>query len=370
VGKINADRAANGAGPLTISVPLTLAADAVAHDNAVGPYQFPPPYCLMVPLDWGWPYQSGHGGAEDAPYAAPQAALGHFTTPGSARQQQTINPAYDSIGIGDGGPSSTGGGAWIIFLDTCPDPSPTTGRCGLTGDQGDASIVLPVAPAAPPLNSPAISGSANVGQTLTASTGAWSGTPPLSYAYQWQRCNPGCANIAGATGSSYTLIAVDAGAKVRVVVTASNSAGNAQAISNKVGPVAAGGPTVPGGPSSAHIKALLLHELSPAGKIARIAALVKQRGYLLSFTALSAGRAVISWYLAPKGANAKAQPVLVATGSASFSTAGTRAMTIRLTAKGKRLLAHARSIRLTAKGSFTPRGKTAITAAKTFTVRR
>jgi hypothetical protein len=62
--------------------------------------------------------------------------------------------------------------------------------------------------------------------------------------------------------------------------------------------------------------------------------------------------------------------VLVATGSASFSTASTRAMTIRLTAKGKRLLEHARSMKLTAKGTFSPHDKTAITATKTFTVKR
>ena len=44
---------------------------------------------------------------------------------------------------------------------------------------------------------PVVSGVAQQGQTLTASTGTWSGTAPISYAYRWQRCSPGCLDIAG-----------------------------------------------------------------------------------------------------------------------------------------------------------------------------
>jgi hypothetical protein len=33
---------------------------------------------------------------------------------------------------------------------------------------------------------PIISGITTVGQVLSTSTGSWSGTPPISYAYQWQ----------------------------------------------------------------------------------------------------------------------------------------------------------------------------------------
>jgi polysaccharide biosynthesis protein PslG len=81
---------------------------------------------------------------------------------------------------------------------------------------------------------PTISGSAQVGQTMTATTGTWSGTAPISYAYQWQRCNSAgasCTSISGATSPSYTLTSDDNGSTVLIQVTASNSAGSASAVS-------------------------------------------------------------------------------------------------------------------------------------------
>jgi hypothetical protein len=69
---------------------------------------------------------------------------------------------------------------------------------------------------------------------LSASTGSWSGTTPLSYAYQWQRCNSSgasCVPVAGAAGNSFVLGSVDVGSTIRVSLTASNSAGSATASS-------------------------------------------------------------------------------------------------------------------------------------------
>jgi hypothetical protein len=85
---------------------------------------------------------------------------------------------------------------------------------------------------------PAISGVLKDGQLLSASTGTWSGTTPISYSYQWQLCNvlgKECANIAKATGSTYLLSLLDVGLPLRVVVTATNVAGSTPATSNATG---------------------------------------------------------------------------------------------------------------------------------------
>lgn len=90
------------------------------------------------------------------------------------------------------------------------------------------------APASPPANSvaPTVSGTPQQGSTLTASTGTWTGTQPISYAYQWRRCDPSganCADIAGATAGSYTATTADVGGTLLVAVTATNSAGSSTA---------------------------------------------------------------------------------------------------------------------------------------------
>ena len=76
---------------------------------------------------------------------------------------------------------------------------------------------------------PVLSGSPQVGQTLTTTTGAWDNVP-AGYAYAWKRCTSSllasCTTIAGADPSSYTLTAEDAGQYIRAYVTATNSGGS------------------------------------------------------------------------------------------------------------------------------------------------
>jgi fibronectin type 3 domain-containing protein len=88
---------------------------------------------------------------------------------------------------------------------------------------------------------PTISGTTMVGQTLTANTGTWSNTP-VSYAYQWLRCNGGgnaCSNIAAATTNTYVVAAADSGKTLRVHVTATNADGSTSAESAETGQVSA-----------------------------------------------------------------------------------------------------------------------------------
>jgi hypothetical protein len=92
-----------------------------------------------------------------------------------------------------------------------------------------ASTVVPSSTAPP-----TISGTPQVGSTLSATTGTWSGTSPITYAFAWSRCDEngaGCSSIGGATANSYVLRQVDAGTTLRVTVTATNADGSTTATS-------------------------------------------------------------------------------------------------------------------------------------------
>jgi hypothetical protein len=107
-----------------------------------------------------------------------------------------------------------------------------------------------VAPPAPPANTgpPTISGTPWRGLALAASPGTWASPVPLSYRYEWKRCdNAGasCATVATGASNAYTLTDADVGLKIRVLVTAENPGGSASALSDPYGPILAGAPPPP-----------------------------------------------------------------------------------------------------------------------------
>lgn len=69
------------------------------------------------------------------------------------------------------------------------------------------------------VGTPTISGTAKVGQQLTAATGTWAPTV-VTFGYQWNRAG---VAIAGATASTYTLVNADAGKTITVTVTGSKT---------------------------------------------------------------------------------------------------------------------------------------------------
>jgi hypothetical protein len=122
---------------------------------------------------------------------------------------------------------------------------------------GLAAALLPAAGSAQSQTAPTNTGEPNIlgtpveGETLTASNGTWSDSPP-TFAYGWLRCpNDGgaadgsnCGAIPSATKSTYLVLAADVGLRIRVRVTASNTDGSASAVSNATSIVTAA-PTSP-----------------------------------------------------------------------------------------------------------------------------
>ena len=121
--------------------------------------------------------------------------------------------------------TATSGSSGVVAAAPAPAPAPP-----------------PPGPTAPASTAPPqVVGSPKVGQASASSVGTWSGSP-TSYAYQWKRCDgsgAGCVSIAGATAGSYTPVSADAGATLRVAVSASNASGTGLAQSTQSSAVAA-----------------------------------------------------------------------------------------------------------------------------------
>lgn len=69
---------------------------------------------------------------------------------------------------------------------------------------------------------PVVSGTTTVGQTLSVTRGVWNPDISTVVSYQWLRCSSignACAEIAGATTSTYVLTLADQGSRMRVRLT-------------------------------------------------------------------------------------------------------------------------------------------------------
>ena len=81
---------------------------------------------------------------------------------------------------------------------------------------------------------PSIVGPPQAGQLLAAVPGDWEGGKPVTFTYQWRRCDAAgasCEVIDGATGESYRPVTADVGHSLKVLVTAGSAAGTASAAS-------------------------------------------------------------------------------------------------------------------------------------------
>jgi hypothetical protein len=111
-----------------------------------------------------------------------------------------------------------------------------------TATSNAADVVLSASTAGPPRNTtpPAVAGTPQVGNTLTASDGSWVGAQPFTFTYQWRRCDStggSCADIAGGTAKAYAVNSADEGKTLRVRATARNARGSSSSTSVPTGVV-------------------------------------------------------------------------------------------------------------------------------------
>lgn len=263
----------------------------------------------------------------------------------------------------------------------------------VTAEMTTSGIDAAMQPIPVALTKPVISGSAVEGQTLTVTQAIWSGSP-TSIVDEWGRCTrtaKGEFCEPESEGPRRVLTAEDVGHRIRVRESAFNAGGEGEVLSGPTAivtnalPVGVAPPvtslTLPaqGGVSAtqsatasiASLKALLARLLAPTGRNAKIAALLKHGGFTFSFHALSAGTTSVSWYLVPRGAHlARVKPVLVASGKVNSTSPGAAMLKVKLTSKGRSLLAHAGQLKLTAKGVLAPKDQAAVSQTKAFTVKR
>lgn len=132
---------------------------------------------------------------------------------------------------------------------------------------GAGTAALAVAPSNQ--DPPTISGSPKVGSTLTASTGRWAGSTPITFTNSWRRCDQdggSCSGISGADEKTYALKPVDAGNTLRVRVTARNDDGQATATSVPTAVVTTE-PTPPPSGCPAGTGTIEIAQLSPPARL-------------------------------------------------------------------------------------------------------
>ena len=214
--------------------------------------------------------------------AANNPATGAPTISGTAQVGETLTASTTGIADSDGLAFATFTYQWIK-LDSNLNDSDISGATGstytlvaadagtgikvrvsFTDDAGNTesltneSALIVMAANSPATGAPTISGTAQVGETLTASTTGIADSDGLAFAtftYQWIKLdsNLNDSDISGATGSTYTLVAADAGTGIKVRVSFTDDAGNTESLTNESALIvmaannpATGAPTISG----------------------------------------------------------------------------------------------------------------------------
>ena len=192
---------------------------------------------------------------DDAPVNTP--ATGAPTISGTAQVGETLTADTSGIVDADGLTNVSYSYQWLFSRDTeingATSPTYTLQasdngkvikvRVSFTDDAGNdeeltsaATGAVEARPNSPATGAPTISGPVQVGKTLTADTSGIAdadGLTNVSYSYQWISIDgTSDTDIAGATDSTYTLVADDEGKTITVRVSFTDDAGNAESLTS------------------------------------------------------------------------------------------------------------------------------------------
>ncbi len=227
--------------------------------------------------------------------------------------------------------AASDGGHTIRVLETATNAGGASRQMA-----SNATAIIPV-PASPPAErtAPSIAGAPIIGRRLHGSNGRWTGSTPLRFSGQWQRCRTACTNIAGATGTTYVVRTSDHGFRIRLVVTVRNALGVSSAKSAPTATVV----------SVQQVRAALQRTIAVHGEtIAKLLA----HGHVSQVAALVPGRLDVKWM----DGGTK-----IAAGGVTYARPGSRTLRLALTDAGKRILGRARGhVIVTIHGTFAPAG--------------
>jgi hypothetical protein len=287
-------------------------------------------------------------------------------------------------------------------------------RCSHGALNGFANVTAPeildfvegseAPPRAPRGGGAGIRGFIEVGRSLTCEPGSWSGGATYTYAFVDSAVGQ---VLQRGPAALYPLTSADLGRAILCEVFATNAGGTGIGRTPALPPIegartgagagaplgSGGGPGAPqpvaasapppGGAvlgssaqsvSTARIAALLTKALAASGKLAKIASLTHSGGATVMFEAPRAGSVVIDWYLTTARASSArggaAKPLLLAAGHKAFAKAGSARIAIVLTSAGKRALRGRKHATVSAKGTFTRAGASAVTVSKTIVLAR
>ncbi len=220
----------------------------------------------------------GHTGAARASFAVAaipnSAATGEPTISGTAQVGQMLTASTSDISDSDGLINATFTYQWLADETDITDATGSTYtlaaadegkaikvRVSFTDDGGNqetrtsaVTVAVAAIPNSAATGAPTISGTAQVGQMLTASTSDISDSDGLinaTFTYQWLADE---TDITDATGSTYTLAAADEGKAIKVRVSFTDDGGNQETRTSAVtvavaaipNSAATGAPTISG----------------------------------------------------------------------------------------------------------------------------